>query len=161
MVARDGIEPPTPAFSGPRSTTELSGLGKPKGAAFAQVVSESAISGEKPGQVSNCAQATSPSITIRLPSANPLAYTVSSRHPLNVGFPTMCLSRAYVRFATFALLFCLLPFAPAQTPGGASRTSQAFERARHQGSGGHGATVVAGYDKLQVRARYAYSRPER
>ena len=26
MVARDGIEPPTPAFSGPRSTTELSGL---------------------------------------------------------------------------------------------------------------------------------------
>jgi hypothetical protein len=26
-VARDGIEPPTPAFSGPRSTTELSGLG--------------------------------------------------------------------------------------------------------------------------------------
>jgi hypothetical protein len=25
MVARDGIEPPTPAFSGPRSTTELSG----------------------------------------------------------------------------------------------------------------------------------------
>jgi adenosine deaminase len=25
-VARDGIEPPTPAFSGPRSTTELSGL---------------------------------------------------------------------------------------------------------------------------------------
>jgi hypothetical protein len=30
VVARDGIEPPTPAFSGPRSTTELSGLGKPK-----------------------------------------------------------------------------------------------------------------------------------
>jgi hypothetical protein len=29
-VARDGIEPPTPAFSGPRSTTELSGLGGPK-----------------------------------------------------------------------------------------------------------------------------------
>jgi hypothetical protein len=27
MVARDGIEPPTPAFSGPRSTTELPGLG--------------------------------------------------------------------------------------------------------------------------------------
>ena len=27
MVARDGIEPPTGAFSGPRSTTELSGLG--------------------------------------------------------------------------------------------------------------------------------------
>jgi hypothetical protein len=27
VVARDGIEPPTPAFSGPRSTTELSGLG--------------------------------------------------------------------------------------------------------------------------------------
>jgi hypothetical protein len=26
MVARDGIEPPTPAFSGPRSTTELPGL---------------------------------------------------------------------------------------------------------------------------------------
>jgi hypothetical protein len=25
-VARDGIEPPTPAFSGPRSTTELPGL---------------------------------------------------------------------------------------------------------------------------------------
>ena len=30
MVARDGIEPPTPAFSGPRSTTELSGLGDAK-----------------------------------------------------------------------------------------------------------------------------------
>jgi hypothetical protein len=28
VVARDGIEPPTPAFSGPRSTTELSGLGE-------------------------------------------------------------------------------------------------------------------------------------
>ena len=28
MVARDGIEPPTPAFSGPRSTTELSGLSR-------------------------------------------------------------------------------------------------------------------------------------
>ena len=27
VVARDGIEPPTPAFSGPRSTTELPGLG--------------------------------------------------------------------------------------------------------------------------------------
>src|ERR1700748_20786 len=27
VVARAGIEPPTPAFSGPRSTTELSGLG--------------------------------------------------------------------------------------------------------------------------------------
>ncbi len=27
LMARDGIEPPTPAFSGPRSTTELSGLG--------------------------------------------------------------------------------------------------------------------------------------
>src|ERR1700739_874997 len=26
MVARGGIEPPTPAFSGPRSTTELPGL---------------------------------------------------------------------------------------------------------------------------------------
>src|SRR5512142_1607475 len=26
LVARDGIEPPTPAFSGPRSTTELPGL---------------------------------------------------------------------------------------------------------------------------------------
>ena len=25
-MARDGIEPPTPAFSGPRSTTELPGL---------------------------------------------------------------------------------------------------------------------------------------
>jgi hypothetical protein len=30
VVARDGIEPPTPAFSGPRSTTELSGLGNPR-----------------------------------------------------------------------------------------------------------------------------------
>jgi hypothetical protein len=28
MVARDGIEPPTPAFSGPRSTTELPGLSR-------------------------------------------------------------------------------------------------------------------------------------
>jgi hypothetical protein len=27
MVAREGIEPPTPAFSGPRSTTELPGRG--------------------------------------------------------------------------------------------------------------------------------------
>ena len=30
MVARDGIEPPTPAFSGPRSTTELPGLSADK-----------------------------------------------------------------------------------------------------------------------------------
>jgi unsaturated rhamnogalacturonyl hydrolase len=30
VVARDGIEPPTPAFSGPRSTTELSGLSRDK-----------------------------------------------------------------------------------------------------------------------------------
>jgi hypothetical protein len=35
VVARDGIEPPTPAFSGPRSTTELSGLGESKDAASA------------------------------------------------------------------------------------------------------------------------------
>jgi hypothetical protein len=35
VVARDGIEPPTPAFSGPRSTTELSGLGETKDAASA------------------------------------------------------------------------------------------------------------------------------
>ena len=28
VVARDGIEPPTPAFSGPRSTTELPGLSR-------------------------------------------------------------------------------------------------------------------------------------
>src|SRR5271170_611583 len=76
MVARDGIEPPTPAFSGPRSTTELSGLGEPKGAASAYVVSESAASGGGPGQVSNCAQATRVSIAIaslraNFPPANP------------------------------------------------------------------------------------------
>jgi hypothetical protein len=35
VVARDGIEPPTPAFSGPRSTTELSGLATSKDAASA------------------------------------------------------------------------------------------------------------------------------
>ena len=34
MVARDGIEPPTPAFSGPRSTTELPGLSADFGVAF-------------------------------------------------------------------------------------------------------------------------------
>src|ERR1700728_5264671 len=70
MVARDGIEPPTPAFSGPRSTTELSGLGESKGAASALVVSESAASGGKPGQVSNCAQATNVSIAITPLCAN-------------------------------------------------------------------------------------------
>src|ERR1700683_5309035 len=70
MVARDGIEPPTPAFSGPRSTTELSGLGESKDAASAYVVSESAASGGGPGQVSNCAQATSVSIAIASLCAN-------------------------------------------------------------------------------------------
>src|SRR5271154_701245 len=70
MVARDGIEPPTPAFSGPRSTTELSGLGESKGAASANVVSESAASGGGPGQVSNYAQATNVSIAITPPCAN-------------------------------------------------------------------------------------------
>src|ERR1700733_1249142 len=70
MVARDGIEPPTPAFSGPRSTTELSGLGESKGAASALVVSESAASGGRPGQVSNCAQATNVSIAITSQCAN-------------------------------------------------------------------------------------------
>jgi hypothetical protein len=40
LVARDGIEPPTPAFSGPRSTTELSGLGIPRALVRAQGVSE-------------------------------------------------------------------------------------------------------------------------
>jgi hypothetical protein len=69
-VARDGIEPPTPAFSGPRSTTELSGLGESKDAASAYVVSESAASGGEPGQVSNCAQATNVSITIASLCAN-------------------------------------------------------------------------------------------
>jgi hypothetical protein len=34
VVARDGIEPPTPAFSGPRSTTELSGLGDDRSCAW-------------------------------------------------------------------------------------------------------------------------------
>src|ERR1700691_5375496 len=70
MVARDGIDPPTPAFSGPRSTTELSGLGESKDAASAYVVSESAASGGGPGQVSNCAQATSVSIAIASLCAN-------------------------------------------------------------------------------------------
>ena len=70
VVARDGIEPPTPAFSGPRSTTELSGLGESKDAASAYVVSESAASGGGPGQVSNCAQATNVSIAITSLCAN-------------------------------------------------------------------------------------------
>ena len=69
-MARDGIEPPTPAFSGPRSTTELSGLGESKDAASAYVVSESAASGGGPGQVSNCAQATNVSIAITPLCAN-------------------------------------------------------------------------------------------
>jgi hypothetical protein len=36
VVAREGFEPPTPAFSGPRSTPELSGLGNPKNTAELQ-----------------------------------------------------------------------------------------------------------------------------
>ena len=86
MVARDGIEPPTPAFSGPRSTTELSGLGESKDAASAYVVSESAASGGGPGQVSNCAQATNVSIAIaslcaNFPPANPGARRLAASPP--------------------------------------------------------------------------------
>src|SRR6185503_8347759 len=43
VVARDGIEPPTPAFSGPRSTTELSGLG----VKFQGIWKESAALGQR------------------------------------------------------------------------------------------------------------------
>jgi hypothetical protein len=50
MVARDGIEPPTPAFSGPRSTTELSGLGNSKDAALASARAAYRMSEKKVGQ---------------------------------------------------------------------------------------------------------------
>ena len=45
MVARDGIEPPTPAFSGPRSTTELPGLSRD------DKLIESARNPAEPGEV--------------------------------------------------------------------------------------------------------------
>ena len=50
MVARDGIEPPTPAFSGPRSTTELSGLGNSKDAVPAFASPALRMSEKKEGQ---------------------------------------------------------------------------------------------------------------
>src|ERR1700679_4160084 len=54
MVARDGIEPPTPAFSGPRSTTELSGLSANfQGATFC---AESGVAGEVGEYHERCAQ---------------------------------------------------------------------------------------------------------
>jgi hypothetical protein len=49
MVARDGIEPPTPAFSGPRSTTELSGLGVPRSACARWVWETSSCGGDPAG----------------------------------------------------------------------------------------------------------------
>ena len=58
VVARDGIEPPTPAFSGPRSTTELSGLGwflptrKPR-SPLSGVVSKSPAWGWDLGHIAN------------------------------------------------------------------------------------------------------------
>src|ERR1700676_467652 len=62
MVARDGIEPPTPAFSGPRSTTELSGpsantliaISCPQSGWPGRVVSPSNNALQQPCQYINC-----------------------------------------------------------------------------------------------------------
>src|ERR1700677_381364 len=73
MVARDGIEPPTPAFSGPRSTTELSGLSANfHGAIFC---AGSSVAEEMGEYLEFCAQKTaSVSIATALPYAKPEAY---------------------------------------------------------------------------------------
>src|SRR5580692_4181498 len=70
MVARDGIEPPTPAFSGPRSTTELSGLSANfHGAIFC---AGSSVAGEMGENHEHCApRTTSASIATPVLCAKP------------------------------------------------------------------------------------------
>ena len=79
VVARDGIEPPTPAFSGPRSTTELSGLGVDPGVcAEAQRASGSGSSGRADSEPAD----DSPSIPKLMHCAKPLCprYAQNTQH---------------------------------------------------------------------------------
>src|SRR5271170_6246495 len=80
MVARDGIEPPTPAFSGPRSTAELSGLGvNPRAIGrTAQVCLKLRWAGTGELPATACRQTTSASITNR---GLTLSFSIS---PMNV-----------------------------------------------------------------------------
>ena len=87
MVARDGIEPPTPAFSGPRSTTELPGLSEALSVAIHQA--ESGAAG-KDGLIHEHCAATTGSQCInspRPPNLNPLQskpLAATNEKPLNV-----------------------------------------------------------------------------
>jgi hypothetical protein len=70
VVARDGIEPPTPAFSGPRSTTELSGLRENFMVQFC--ARDSGVAGEGVQVPRNTAlKTTSDSIATPIPGAKP------------------------------------------------------------------------------------------
>jgi hypothetical protein len=70
VVARDGIEPPTPAFSGPRSTTELSGLRENFKVRFC--ARDSGVAGEGVQVPRNTAlKTTSDSIATPIPGAKP------------------------------------------------------------------------------------------
>ncbi len=81
MVARDGIEPPTPAFSGPRSTTELSGLGNEKKHAgrqdrrmlrFEKPACVGGLTGQRLAQLHAVIENVDVSIAIVPPSRHPL-----------------------------------------------------------------------------------------
>ena len=89
VVARDGIEPPTPAFSGPRSTTELSGLGinPPTGCAKSARPAR-AFRNLLPGEGTLTLSANAPGRRERRPS-------VYQRQPLSPNAPPECPSTVY------------------------------------------------------------------
>jgi hypothetical protein len=69
VVARDGIEPPTPAFSGPRSTTELPGLSAETSVAIS--CADSGDAGNKAGTSSSSALQQAQVYQFELPGPNP------------------------------------------------------------------------------------------
>src|SRR5664279_4888537 len=159
MVARDGIEPPTPAFSGPRSTTELSGLGSPRAPGKRWVCLSCGKNHPRlrcapaacPGQSAVLHQTTSISIATApsraklhpltsiqrhlladLPATRPACLTLlAASKPMRIlPLTTNAQPRHAARAAFLVLVFCLFSSAaPAATPAAATPAEAKTERA--------------------------------
>src|SRR5580704_9445363 len=110
VVARDGIEPPTPAFSGPRSTTELSGLGITLVVGDRQEPPRATNYICRPGLFRGAAAGGEPATQTHPKYSNPAPYRQLA--PLALSFVialsarTPCMLRRIRSFVPASLLFC-------------------------------------------------------
>src|ERR1700692_4102854 len=119
MVARDGIEPPTPAFSGPRSTTELSGLGITLVVGDRQEPPRASIYICCPGLLRGAAAGGEPATQTHPKYSNPTLYRQLS--PVALSFLISRTARTpmlhFIRLtAPASLLLCFAAVVPSQTP---------------------------------------------